>query len=57
MINENKNVTWTIHDIESLGDSGYMVDKIANMIHSTKNISKPNIKILIKALWKKRQKA
>lgn len=42
----NKNVTWSIYDIESLGDSGYMVDKIANMIRSNKDISKSNIKIV-----------
>lgn len=44
MINEN--VTWTVYDIESLGGSDYMVDKIADMIRSTKDISKSNIKIV-----------
>lgn len=42
----NKNVTWSIYDIESLGGSDYMVDKIANMIRSNKDISESNIKIV-----------
>lgn len=44
----NKNVTWSIYDIESesLGDSGYIADKIANMIRFNKDISESNIKIV-----------
>lgn len=42
----NKNVTWTVYDIESLGGSDYMVDKIANIIRSNKDISKSDIKIV-----------
>lgn len=42
----NKNVTWSIYDIESLGGSDYIVDKIANMIRFNKDISKSNIKVV-----------
>lgn len=44
----NKNVTWSIYDIESesLSDSGYMVDMIVDMIRSNKDISESNIKIV-----------
>lgn len=43
----NKNVSWTVYDIESLGGSGYIADNIADMIRFNKDISKSNIKVVV----------
>lgn len=43
----NKTVTWSVYDLKSLGGSGYMVDKIANMVHQIEDIREPDIKIVV----------